>query len=111
MLAPEGDPSSGTTGIWYDVVWSDDKDVGMERRGPKPFVKGKSRYFIKQWFIGELPSKTAEADLERATAAAHRPQYTVEDKDKNCQTWTIEVVGILLGAAGVKEAEKVPKEE
>jgi hypothetical protein len=83
----------------------------MVRHGPKPFVIGKSRYFIKQWFIGVLPSATAEADLERATAAAYLPQYTVEDKDENCQTWTIEVVDSLLGAAGVKEAEKVPKEE
>lgn len=83
----------------------------MERRGPKSFVKEKSRGFIQQWFIGELPSATAEADLESATAAAYRPQYTVEDKDKNCQTWTIEVVDLLLGAAGVKEAKKVPVEE
>lgn len=111
MLAPEGDESNGTTGIWYDVVWSADKDVGMELRGPKPFIAGRSRHFIQQWFIGELPSDTAEADFASAATSAYRPQYSVEDKDKNCQTWTIEVVGTLLGPAGVAEAEKVPKEE
>jgi len=108
-------PGSQTAGTWHDVVWSSDKDVGMEHRGPKEFSEAKSRGTKGLHKIGDIKATDA-ARVDQVCAITKTPQYTVEDKDKNCQTWVYDVVRTLvkekvLAAGAIALLDKVPKEE
>ncbi|KAF8574096.1 hypothetical protein K439DRAFT_1624600 [Ramaria rubella] len=109
------DHGSKSKGVWHDVVWSADKDVGMEHRGPKPFDEAKSRLLVALHLIGAIAAKDA-AQFSTVAATTPTPKYTVEDKDKNCQTWIYEVVkGLIkegiLSSDAIAQLDKVPKEE
>ena len=101
--------------MWHDVVWSADKNIGMEHRGPRPFDEAKSRKFIALYKLGTIMSTDA-AKVDRAAASTRTPKYEVADKDKNCQTWLRDVVQKLVNDKVIaKEAlqavDNVPKEE
>ncbi|KAH7885001.1 hypothetical protein F5I97DRAFT_1928420 [Phlebopus sp. FC_14] len=94
FLATEG---KTTSGVWHDVVWSPDKDVGMLHRGPISYSEAKSRNLLGIWEIGTIASSDA-VQVDIICSTTRTPQYTVEDKDKNCQTWIFDVVGGLVQA-------------
>jgi len=109
------DPGSSTTGVWYDVVWSADKDEGSKRRGPKPYSEAMSRGFMGSHAIGSIASANVQ-QFHDVVVATPTPEYSVADKDKNCQTWLREVVSGLVNAgllesSALTKVDNVPKEE
>lgn len=109
------DAGSTTTGVWHDVVWSDDKDVGMVHRGPKPYAEAMSRNLVKVWEIGAVDEANAHL-VDETCASTPTPKYDVADKDKNCQTWIYDVVEGLIsqGAVGddvTAKLDEIPKVE
>ena len=107
------EPGSVTAGTWHDVVWSDDKGVGMEHRGPKQYSEAKSKGLIGVWEIGLVDKDKADL-VDETCANTKTPKYDIEDKDKNCQTWIYDVVGGLvkqrvLGSDANDKLNLVPK--
>ncbi|THV00871.1 hypothetical protein K435DRAFT_776335 [Dendrothele bispora CBS 962.96] len=74
-----------------------------------------SRGFIASHLIGSISSNNVN-NFHEIVKATPRPQYSVADKNKNCQTWLRDVVqGLvnakIIGADALTKVDAVPKEE
>lgn len=81
----------------------------------KDFNPALNKDVVAEHVLAQVPDTKATLDaIEAVVDATHRPQFSVEDKDKNCQTWVDDVISRLvqektIPAVATTNLGKVPR--